>query len=101
MTLSHLRAVAAAYAQGDQVALILEDDMIMDDGLSFDGLYARTFDALPEYPCDDDFEITRYALLGPVYGSMKKPQRKLKPAGALATSRPTAETRDARLRRVS
>lgn len=69
------------------------DDLIMGDGAMFDDVYGPQFDALPTHPWDEDFEITRYALLGPIYGA---PARKRKPqnrGGAHSTPKPTSETR--------
>ena len=59
------------------------------------------YESLPKHSCDDDFcmlEITRYALLGPVFGSAKPPPPKPPRAGPPKPRRevPTAETREAR-----
>lgn len=49
----------------DADAFLMEDMVVNEES-------AARFDALPEHPCDVDMEITRFALLGPVYGSVKK-----------------------------
>jgi len=68
------------------------DDTIMGDGHMFDEVYGPQFDALPEHSWDEDFEITRYALLGPVYGSLKPRPKKRRQGGVPSTPNPPAET---------
>ena len=68
------------------------DDLLMDTMGDDEATCAR-FDALPEHPCDEDFEITRYALLGPVFGLPKEPPPKKRIVQASSSSRPTADTR--------
>ena len=74
------------------------DEYLMDTLGDAEQLCAR-FDALPEHPCDEDFEITRYALLGPVFGLPKPPPPpppKERVARASSSARPTADTRSQR-----
>ena len=54
--------------------LLFEADHFLMDSMGDDDEACAQFDALPEHPCDEDFEITRYALLGPVFGLPKPPR---------------------------
>jgi len=73
------------------------DDFLMDT-LGDDEQQCARFDALPERPCDKDFEITRYALLGPIFGLPKPPppKKRTRVARASSSTRPTAATRSQR-----
>ena len=79
--------------------LLFEADEFLMDTLGDDEQLRARFDALPEQPCDEDFEFTRYALLGPVFGLPKPPppkERKERVARASSSARPTAATRSQR-----